>query len=393
MNKKGFTLIELLAVIIILGILMIIAIPSVTRYISDSRKSSYVDTAKELASAAKNLVNEGKLGMYDTNTTYYIPFSCIKTENGAQSPYGEFEEAFVLVTFDGRGYKYYWVSRDDAGQGVKEPVAIDKLNEDNIESDIGEGTIKTTTTKDGTSTVKILKNDCKTFKDNTAAATISDKEGIVNVAGADRYVGRNPDNYVYFNNNELWRIIGVYDGKLKIIRTDSLGNRQLNFLLNPAWASSDLQNYLSNTYYPTIAQASRDMVEENSTWYVGHTNNSYTAEQSYNSETQMTWVGKIGLMSLYEYLYAASESCYTTIGDSYFISCKSNDWLWLSSTYDAWTMGHYSTSQGIFITNGGRAFGNPAWCEYGVFPAVYLKSSVKITGGKGTKTEPYILGL
>ena len=46
MNKKGFTLIELLAVIIILGILMIIAIPSVTKYISDSRKSAYVDTAK-----------------------------------------------------------------------------------------------------------------------------------------------------------------------------------------------------------------------------------------------------------------------------------------------------------------------------------------------------------
>ena len=39
-NNKGFTLIELLAVIIILGILMIIAIPSVTKYITDSRKNS-----------------------------------------------------------------------------------------------------------------------------------------------------------------------------------------------------------------------------------------------------------------------------------------------------------------------------------------------------------------
>ena len=43
-DKNGFTLIELLAVIIILGILMIIAIPSVTRYISDSRKASYIKT-------------------------------------------------------------------------------------------------------------------------------------------------------------------------------------------------------------------------------------------------------------------------------------------------------------------------------------------------------------
>ena len=63
-KKKGFTLIELLAVIIILGILMIIAIPSVTKYISDSRKSAYVDTAKEITSGARNLVNAGSLELY-----------------------------------------------------------------------------------------------------------------------------------------------------------------------------------------------------------------------------------------------------------------------------------------------------------------------------------------
>ena len=35
-NKKGFTLIEALAVIIILGILIIIAVPSVTKYINST---------------------------------------------------------------------------------------------------------------------------------------------------------------------------------------------------------------------------------------------------------------------------------------------------------------------------------------------------------------------
>ena len=44
---------------------MIIAIPSVTRYISDSRKSTYVDTAHSIISGARNMVNEGKLFMYD----------------------------------------------------------------------------------------------------------------------------------------------------------------------------------------------------------------------------------------------------------------------------------------------------------------------------------------
>ena len=70
-NKKGFTLIELLAVIIILGILMIIAIPSVTTYISNSRRSSYIVTAKNVINAARTKVNEGKLGTYNPDATYF----------------------------------------------------------------------------------------------------------------------------------------------------------------------------------------------------------------------------------------------------------------------------------------------------------------------------------
>ena len=36
-NKKGITLIELLAVIVILGVIMAIAIPSMTGYIANSK--------------------------------------------------------------------------------------------------------------------------------------------------------------------------------------------------------------------------------------------------------------------------------------------------------------------------------------------------------------------
>ncbi len=51
MNKKAFTLIELLAVIVILGILMLVAIPSVTRYIDMTKKEAYVKTIASMVEA------------------------------------------------------------------------------------------------------------------------------------------------------------------------------------------------------------------------------------------------------------------------------------------------------------------------------------------------------
>ena len=162
MNKKGFTLIELLAVIIILGILMVIAVPAVTKYIDESRKSTYVNSAKNIAGGARNLINSGRLDLSDEDTTYYIDSECIKLDSGSdKSPYGEFTKAYVVVTADYDGHEYYWTSVDDTGRGVKGIINVDKLDSDNIEENISSQDITTDRGLDNRSKVVIVDSNCQ----------------------------------------------------------------------------------------------------------------------------------------------------------------------------------------------------------------------------------------
>ena len=160
-KKNGFTLIELLAVIIILGVLMIIAIPSVTKYIDDSRKNGYVSTAKEVAGGVRNLIHSGELDLDDFDTTYYIDANCIATDNAYKSPYGDFVKAYVVVAASNDNYEYFWTSVDDAGRGVKGLINIDKLDSDNIESDILQTDITTDRGIDNRKYVVEVNSECQ----------------------------------------------------------------------------------------------------------------------------------------------------------------------------------------------------------------------------------------
>lgn len=58
MSQKGFTLIEMLAVVILLGILLGIAVPSYQKYISNSRQRSYKTAEQSLVNAATDAMLE-----------------------------------------------------------------------------------------------------------------------------------------------------------------------------------------------------------------------------------------------------------------------------------------------------------------------------------------------
>ena len=159
---------------------MIIAIPSVTTYISNSRKSSYIDTARAIIDGARNKVNEGNLNIFDPSVTYYLPSSCIKTENGTKTPYGELTEAYIGVTYDGNGYDYYWTSTDTAQMGIKNLTSYDKLKEELIESGVKDTDIKTDIGIDGRENVIVYNDDCTDRSEQIAFSFFDSSTGEEN---------------------------------------------------------------------------------------------------------------------------------------------------------------------------------------------------------------------
>ena len=278
---------------------------------------------------------------------------------------------------------------------------------------------------------------------NNYIANLATKD-TVNLATDDpdnniRYIGANPNNYVYFNCSdysnptadtcELWRIIGVFnnvtksDGSkenlVKIIRDDSIGDIAWNDDYDNDnvndWSTATLQQNLnSGTYYTTTLKndTTRNAIEE-VVWNLGgsSTYNDVTPSMFYERERgttvysgrPTTWTGKIGLMYPSDYGYATSGgttkdrvACLAkelyNWDSSEFSDCKGNDYLYNSSLYQ-WTLAPYSASaRGVFGVNwDGYVNNDLAHYTLAVRPALFLKSNIQVDKGTGAKSDPYQL--
>ena len=333
------------------------------------------------------------------------------------------------------------------------------------------GTLKVTTesspvnfasyvdTKYSTSTKTVVTNNNISYNYVPSLSLINDKQGgtALDEDGNIRYYGASPNNYVYFNcstypttNCELWRIIGTFGDKIKIVRNESIGkyswdnkdkttgaetnygkndwtDARLMKLLNPGYDNESVggslyYNAKSGTCYVNQNNATT-ACNFTSTGIKNDTTKNIIAEVTYNtagyndatlypneiytyergstvySGRQTTWTGKIGLMYPSDYGYASDlTKCREKINNYNASTCSQNNWiynmgsLWLL-THDSarsdrsWSINSSGNASVNGNGNGGTSNGLL------VFPSLFLSSDVKIISGNGSINNPYQLGV
>ena len=242
-------------------------------------------------------------------------------------------------------------------------------------------------------------NNSITYNTAPSVSLMNDRLGGTTTSldgGNIRYYGASPNNYIYFNCSdysnqtsstcETWRIIGVFDGKLKLIKSESIGayswdnkdtstgaendtgkndwtTARLMKLLNPSnyyKVDSNDNNLGQSLYYNSASgkcysgqnnatvdcdftstgiknDTTRNMIAE-TTWNIGGwSNSSVYPNQIYEYERgttvytgrPTTWMGKIALAYPSDYGYAADlNQCKDrTLYDYDNRTCTSNNWM------------------------------------------------------------------
>ena len=269
-----------------------------------------------------------------------------------------------------------------------------------------------------------------------------------------RYYGASPNNYIYFNCSnysnqssstcETWRIIGVFDGKIKLIRNESIGeyswdnknvstgaendygkndwtDARLMKLLNPGYESkttggSLYYNAKSGNCYSGQSNATkacnftstgiknattRNLISDTIYYLGGHNSSSVYPNQIYEKERgtavysgrPTTWQGKIALPYQSDYGYAANlGKCLDKNLASYNdATCTSNNWMKaITASSSDWLLTSDSdNAYGVsFISSFGDVYYYNSSTVHGITPVLYLNPEIGVKG-TGSSSAPY----
>ena len=239
----------------------------------------------------------------------------------------------------------------------------------------------------------------ETLYHHTATLTNGAGDNSYRYAGASDQV----NNYVCFGStttpcpaDNLYRIIGVFGDKVKLIKSTSVGNKAWDSNNKNTWSTSSLNTYLNNEFINTF-DTGIDWAAKiaDTTWSVGgFSDNRQPAKTVYENEinSSPSVNNKIGLMYASDYGFAAAPSAWATNLFGYNDEAiKSANWIYLGS--DEWTISRRAnTSLSAFhVLDGGFVAGGDfdgVTDAFGVRPVFYLSSSVNYASGSGSATDP-----
>ena len=227
-----------------------------------------------------------------------------------------------------------------------------------------------------------------------------------------RYAGASEEvnNYVCFGSTQspcpadnLYRIIGVFDGRVKLIRNKSVGYKAWDSNNSNTWSTSSINNYLNNEFINTFDAGAKGKIDT-TTWKVGGNIWDNIANQpaktAYQNEiinplitnsidNKTEYSAKIGLIYASDYGFAASPSAWTTILNNYVTNGIPNS-NWMYSGGSEWTISRTAdiSNYTFYVGRSGYLDNRSVEGADGVRPVFYLISSITYADGDGTQNLP-----
>ena len=303
-----------------------------------------------------------------------------------------------------------------------------------------------------------------TYNLASSVGLMNDRKGSMSTnidAGNIRYYGASPNNYIYFNCSdyknqtsstcETWRIIGVFDGKVKIMRGSQIGKYSWDSSASSInsgrgvneWSQADLMKLLNSGYDSESFGGSlywnaksgtcynnsnnstktcdftntgfkndttRNMIAETTYYTRGHNSSSIFVGAMYDKERvsgtvvsatptrTLTWTGKVAIPYPSDYGYAADLSlCQKQLGSYNDATCTANNWMkniiapnsgWLLTPNSGNANDAWNVSSSGYVDDD-----TSAYSASGVAPVLSLISELDIGSGSGTSSSPYQLSV
>ena len=318
---------------------------------------------------------------------------------------------------------------------------------------------------------KLIANDTfkstKTVTLNSVNYKYDDTHKLMeDTAGNIRYYGASPNNYIYFNCSdysnqssstcETWRIIGVFDKKVKIMRGSQIGGYSWDTSDSSTnsgngvneWSQADLMKLLNSGYETESVGGSlywnaktgtcyngksndktscnftstglkndttRNMITETTYYTRGHNTSNIYVNAMYDKERvsgtvitgvtptrTLTWTGKVAIPYPSDYGYAADLSlCQKQLGSYNDATCTANNWMKNIITNNGSASGWLLTpssnlayySRDVYSSGEVDNLGINASAANGVAPVLSLTSELDIGSGSGTSSSPYQLSV